>query len=233
MIFYTGSVMTAILKNSFVLPQENANAAAISAWERRNTLEMRINFSPIKEEKSRLLMSCTLGQEMWTKMETAYSESAADSSLLLWSQFYGCKFLPGQTVVEFIPEIEQVISRLRAINRIVLLDDQIIVKVTMSLPPSLKLIFKAEWESAVTAERKLRNLTTRLVQMEKEINGSNKESDILLSKRVKTLRSLPSSMSNPLNSEMKKKRRAKPPGHAGSVVTQVTQDPTVETTNGS
>jgi hypothetical protein len=95
MIFYTGSVMTAILKNSFVLPQENANAAAISAWERRNTLEMRINFSSIKEEKSRPLMSRTLGQEMWTKMETAYSESAADSFLLLWSQFYGCKFLPG------------------------------------------------------------------------------------------------------------------------------------------
>jgi hypothetical protein len=93
MIFYTG-VMTAILKNSFVLPQENANAAAITPWERRNTLKMRINFEPIKEEKSRLLISCTLGQEMWTKMETAYSKSAADSFLLLWSQFYGCKFLP-------------------------------------------------------------------------------------------------------------------------------------------
>jgi hypothetical protein len=143
---------------------------------------MRITFSPIKEEKSRLLISCTLGQEMWTKMETAYSESAADSFLLLWSQFYGCKFLP-----------------------LVILDDQIIVKVTMSLPPSLKLIFKAEWESAVTAERTLRNLTTRLVQMEKEINESEKESDALLSKRVKTLRSLPSPMSNPLNSELKKK----------------------------
>ncbi|EFX70925.1 hypothetical protein DAPPUDRAFT_256468 [Daphnia pulex] len=141
-------------------------------------------FSSIKEEKSRLLMSCTLGQEMWTKMETAYSESAADSSLLLRSRFYGCKFLPGQTVLEFITEIEQVVSRLRAIIRIVLLDEQIIVKVTMSLPPSLKLIFKAEWESAVTAERTLSNLTTRLVQMEKEINESEKESDALLSKRV-------------------------------------------------
>jgi hypothetical protein len=40
MILYTGSVITAILKKSFVLPQENANAADISAWETRNTLEM-------------------------------------------------------------------------------------------------------------------------------------------------------------------------------------------------
>ncbi|EFX81355.1 hypothetical protein DAPPUDRAFT_102363 [Daphnia pulex] len=67
--------------------------------------------------------------------------------------------------------------------------------------------------------------------MEVEINESEKESDALLSKRVKTLRSLPSPMSNPLNSEMKKKGMAEPPGHAGSVATQVTQDPTVETTN--
>jgi hypothetical protein len=102
-------------------------------------------------------------------METAYSESATDSAPLLWSQFFGCKSLPGQTVFELITEIEHVISRLRANNRIVLLDDQIIAKVTMSLPPSLKLIFKAAWESPATAERTLRNLTTRLVQMEKEV----------------------------------------------------------------
>lgn len=123
---------------------------------------------------------------MWTKMETAYSESAADSAPLLWSQFYGCKFLPGQTVVEFITEIEHVVSRLRTINGIVLLDDQIIAKATMSLPPILKLIFKAAWESTAAAERTLRNLTTRLVQMEKEVKESEKEkeSDALLSKRV-------------------------------------------------
>jgi hypothetical protein len=86
----------------------------------------------------------------------------------------------------------------------------------------LKLNFKAEWESEVTAKRTLRNLTTRLVQMEKEINESEKESDALLSKGVKILRSFPSPMYNPLNTEMKKKRRSEPPGHAGSVATQVT-----------
>jgi hypothetical protein len=88
--------------------------------------------------------------------------------------------------VEFITEIEHVVSRLRAINGIVLQDDQIIAKVTISLTPSLKLIFKAAWESMAAADKTLRNLTTRLLQMEKEVKESDKEkeSDALLSKRV-------------------------------------------------
>ncbi|EFX71797.1 hypothetical protein DAPPUDRAFT_326832 [Daphnia pulex] len=121
-------------------------------------------------------------------LDTTYSESAADSAPLwiLWSQFYGCNFLPGQTAVEFITEIEHVVSRLRAINGIVLLDDQIIAKVTMSLRPILKFIFKAAWGSMAAADKTLRNLTTRLVQMEKEVKESEKEkeSKALLSKRV-------------------------------------------------
>lgn len=50
-----------------------------------------------------------------------YSKSATDSASLLWSQFLGCKSLPGQTVVELITEIEHVVSRLRENNMIVLL----------------------------------------------------------------------------------------------------------------
>jgi hypothetical protein len=111
--------------------------------------------------------------------------------------------------VEFITEIEQVVSRLRAINRIILLDDQIIFKDTMSLAPSLKLIFKAELESTVAAKRTLRNFNTCLVQMEKSINESEKESDALISKRVHpTNRSEPNVQPFELRNEKDEKGRA-------------------------
>ncbi|KZR99918.1 Uncharacterized protein APZ42_004024, partial [Daphnia magna] len=142
-------------------------------WRIVNGTELRPE--PIREEKSRPLMSCTLAQEMWTKMETMWTDSAADLAPLLWNQFYGCKFLPGQTVMEFMSEVEHIVSRLRAIDGIVLLDNQIIAKITMSLPPKMKLIFKAAWESTAAAERTLRNLTTRLAQLEKEVKQCEEE----------------------------------------------------------
>jgi len=172
------------------------NAAAISAWERRNTTAMRIIYSSIKEEKSRPLMSCDLARDMWMKMETAYSDTIADSTTLLWSRFYGCTFQPEQSVMEFMSEIEHIVSRLRATDAIVLHDDQIIAKVMMSLPSSLKLIFKAGWESTAPEQKTLRNLTTRLVEMERELKKSEKAADALVSKRVETIYKQPSSNDN-------------------------------------
>jgi hypothetical protein len=51
------------------------NAAAIGAWDKKNISAMRIIYSSIQEEKSRALMSCDLAQEMWSRMESAYSET--------------------------------------------------------------------------------------------------------------------------------------------------------------
>jgi hypothetical protein len=90
--------------------------------------------------------------------------------------------------MEFMAEIDHIVSRLRAINGIVLLDDQITAKVILSLPPSLKLNFKTAWESTAEADRTLRNLTTRLVQLEREIKQSEDEktAEALLSKKIDT-----------------------------------------------
>ena len=91
------------------------------------------------------------------------------------SKFYGSKFKQGQSVLEFMTEVEQTVSRLRAIEGIAVTDDQIITQVLMSLPPSLKLNFGVAWDSTPTQEKTLRNLTTRLVKMEKNIKQSEEE----------------------------------------------------------
>ena len=83
-------------------------------------------------------------------------------------------------------EVEHIVSYLREIDEMNLLDNPIIVKITMSLLTSLKLIFKASWESTAAAERTLRNLTTRLVQMKKEVNQCKEEKTaeaLLMSKK--------------------------------------------------
>jgi hypothetical protein len=111
---------------------------------------------------------------MWTRLGTEYTEAAGDSAPMLWSKFYGCKFQPSQSVMGFITEMEQVVSRLRSIN-IVIEDDQIIAKVLMSLPSSLKLSFGVAWDSVPVAEKTLRKLTTRLVRLEKSIKQQSEE----------------------------------------------------------
>ena len=153
---------------------EITNGVAIAAWEKKNTTAMKNIYAAIKEEQSRILMSCNSALEMWTRLETEYTEAAGDSAPMLWSKFYGCKFQPGQSVMGFITEVEQVVSRLRSIN-IVIEDDQIITKILMSLPSSLKLSFGVAWDSAPAAEKTLRKLTTRLVRLEKSIKQQSEE----------------------------------------------------------
>lgn len=87
--------------------------------------------------------------------------------------------------MEFMTEMEQTVSRLRAIDGIVLEDDQIITQILMALPPSLKLNFVVAWDSTPAQEKTLKNLTTRLVKMEKNIKQSEEEnsSNALVSMR--------------------------------------------------
>ena len=56
-------------------------------------------------------------------------------------QVYGSMFRQGQSVMEFMTEEKQTVSRPREIEAIVIADDQIITQVLMSIPPSLKLNF--------------------------------------------------------------------------------------------
>ncbi|KAI9556044.1 hypothetical protein GHT06_018611 [Daphnia sinensis] len=136
---------------------------------------MRIIYSSVQEGKSRALMSCELAQEMWSRMETAYLETSDEIAPVLWRKFYGSKIQQGQSVMEFMTEMEQIVSRLRAINGIVLEDGQIITQILMSLPPSLKLNFVVAWDSTPAQEKTLKNLTIRLVKMEKNVKQSEEE----------------------------------------------------------
>lgn len=120
-------------------------------------------------------------------MEAAYSDTVVDSVTLLGSWFYGCTFQPKHSVIEFMSEIDHIVSRSRATDAIVLHDDHIIAKVMMLLPLNLKLIFKVGWESTAPEQKTLRNLTTRLVEMEKEVKKSEKAAEALVSKRELTL----------------------------------------------
>ena len=86
-------------------------------------------------------------------MEAAYSDTAEEIALVLWSKFYGSKFNQGQSVMEFMTEVEQTVSWLRAIEGIDVTDNQIITQVLMSLPPSLKLNFGVAWDSTPAQEK--------------------------------------------------------------------------------
>jgi hypothetical protein len=56
--------------------------------------------------------------------------------------------------MQFKTEVKQKVSRLTAIEGIVILDDQIVTRVLMSLPPSLKLNFGVD--STPEQEKKVR-----------------------------------------------------------------------------
>ncbi|KAI9562455.1 hypothetical protein GHT06_009888 [Daphnia sinensis] len=80
---------------SIINEERVTNAAAISAWDKKNISAMRIIYSSVQEGKSRALMSCDLAQEMWSRMETAYSETSDEIAPELWRKFYGSKIQQG------------------------------------------------------------------------------------------------------------------------------------------
>lgn len=53
--------------------QEIENAADIYNWDKKNSAMQNI-FGAIKEEQSRILMTCSTAQEMWIKRKTEYEE---------------------------------------------------------------------------------------------------------------------------------------------------------------
>jgi uncharacterized membrane protein YheB (UPF0754 family) len=128
--------------------QAIVNAADITNWEKKNTRAMQNIFGAIKEEQSRILMTCNSAREMWIKLETEYEEAAADSIPLLWTKFYGCTFRQGQSVSSFLTELEQIAFRLKSLN-IAIDDEQIMAKVLMSLPAEFR-VFGFAWESRYT-----------------------------------------------------------------------------------
>lgn len=85
--------------------------------------------------------------------------------------------------MEFLTEMEQAVARLRAINGVVIEDDQIITLLLMSLLSSLKLTFGVAWDSTPRQEKTLKNLTARLIKLEKNLKQSEEEklSDALVS----------------------------------------------------
>jgi hypothetical protein len=85
--------------------------------------------------------------------------------------------------MEFLTEMEQTVARLRAINGVEVEDDQVVTQVLMSLPSSLKLTFGVAWDSTPRQEKTLKNLTARLIKLEKNLKQSEEEklSDALVS----------------------------------------------------
>lgn len=132
-------------------------------------------------------MLCDLTPEMWSRMETEYSETADEIAPVLWSKFYGSKFRQGQNVMEFMTEVEQTVSRqskellLQTIRSSLLKSS-----VPTFLPLNLKLNFGVAWDSTPAQEKTLSNLTSRLVKMEKSIKQSEEKnsSNALMSIRV-------------------------------------------------
>ena len=85
--------------------------------------------------------------------------------------------------MEFLTEMEQTVARLRAINGVVIEDEQIITQILMSLPSNLKLTFGVAWDSTPQQEKTLKKLTARLIKLEKNLKQSEEEklSDALVS----------------------------------------------------
>ncbi|XP_046456088.1 serine/threonine-protein kinase fray2-like [Daphnia pulex] len=130
-------------------------------------------FGAIKEEQSRILMTCNSAREMWIKLESEYEEAAADSIPLLWTKFYGCTFRQGQSVSSFLTELEQIAFRLKSLH-IAIDDEQIMAKVLMSLPAEFR-VFGFAWESTPVAEKTLKRLTTRIITLDKSMRNDEEK----------------------------------------------------------
>jgi hypothetical protein len=147
--------------------QEVLNAADVSNWEKKNTKAMKNIFGAIKEDQSRILMSCGTTQEMWLKLETEYGEASSESAPRLWTKFYGCKFQRGQNLTAFLTELEKTVSRLRSLN-VVIEDNKIIAKILLTIPAELQ-IFEVAWDITPEADKTLKNFTSRLIKLDKNI----------------------------------------------------------------
>lgn len=109
------------------------------------------------------LTSCITAQDVWDRLLEEHKYKNSENIHELQRQFFDAKIQNGQSISDFIAQLELTIIELRELGDTSFLDAFMISKLTANLPTGFN-GFTKTWESTSKEEQTLSNLKLRLCQ---------------------------------------------------------------------
>ena len=161
-----------IVGDTVVVPDETADAAAYSAYQKRNIKAQRILMDAIKDHIMPHVSSKDNAFEMWAALVKLYQSSNQNRKMMLREKLRGVKMTRGESVTSYLTRLSQVRDELGAIGDAVASEE--LVKLALNG-------FSKSWGSFVRGIVARENLPTweRLwddfVQEELRVAGSSSQ----------------------------------------------------------
>lgn len=157
--------------DAVILLGDNSNAAdvttryaLIAIWDKKDTAAQNYIVSTLEEKVIRTIMNCTSAQSMWQRLLNQYELSSVENKHLLMGKFMGYQFDPSHCIITHISTIESLAAQLADVKSPVS-DDQIMAKITSTLPLSGDRnyrSFMSAWNSTEDSKKNISLLSSRL-----------------------------------------------------------------------
>lgn len=164
-------------KPTVVAPVANpSNAAAVTAntdeineWMKMDIAAQNFIVSTIEEKVMRTIMTCTTSHLMWTRLLNQYELASMENKHLLMGKFMSYQYDSNHDIMIHIAAIESLAAQLRDVNSAVS-DDQIIAKITSTLPLNGNRNYKAFMSAWNSTDDKIKTIPLLASRLQVEEN---------------------------------------------------------------
>jgi hypothetical protein len=141
-----------------------------TSWVQRDNKAQAIIVRRLDDNSMNHLITCDTSKQMWDKLLTVYERRSDLSLHLVQQQFFNYKYKAENTMSEFISGLETIVNHLKNLGE-ELSENMQMTKILMSLPDKYK-YFIAAWDSVNKGDKRLSELTSRLLIEEERMKGT-------------------------------------------------------------
>lgn len=146
-------------------------------WKKKDANAQKMIIMTIDKKPLMHIINCGTAYEMWIKLQAIYERNKKRQKCNLLQEFFLYTFDKDTDMATHISRLENLSHRLKSLEADVN-EDMLISKILVTLPEKYK-HFATAWESTPLEDKKIENLTARLLA--EELRGSTvKESPVAL-----------------------------------------------------
>jgi hypothetical protein len=134
-------------------------------WQAREYIAFTLLCNSVERRVLTPLLQCTTSHEFWTTLLSIYEHKSSADVHELQRRFFNATIQPEQSLVDYIGELQLILSELADIDDETFNEDSLISKITSTLPEGFD-SFLTAWDSTPEEDRTFSNLQQRLYKEE-------------------------------------------------------------------
>lgn len=147
-------------------------------WNKKDAQAMCIITAAMGLNQISLIENCETSKQVLDKLNSIYDVKTETNKMLVHEQFYQYKLLPTDSMAQHISKVENLAMQIKNSGD-QLSDTAVITKIMSTLPPKYG-PFRQAWLSMDEARQTIENLTSRLLDEERNLSTSEHNEDYAL-----------------------------------------------------